>query len=280
MVVMASMAAQKITSQVFLGEKQLRSGYRSPVHWHDYVEVEIVLHGEVIHWHNGVRQVLHRGDGYVMTPSDFHALQAETDVQMLGLMIPPELLTPEIAHAMGSGSLCGTLTEPELAFAAQCAERAQSVAPDALLASLSICRCAEDVLLTVLQRCCVQPTGDSALLRSVLQILNTSFRESLTLASVAAQLAVSPNYLGSVIRQQSGCSFRRHLNRIRLKYACHLLCASDLTVKEVAFASGYGSSAYFLSVFKQMMHTVPTAWRADRARPGTRQENNVKPIPE
>lgn len=261
MVVMASMAAQDIASQVFLGEKQLRRGYRSPVHWHDYVEAEIVLDGEVTHWYNGMSLRLHRGDAYVMTPSDFHALQAETDVRMLGLMIPPEGLTPEIAQTLNGGPLCGTLTEPDLAWAVQCAARVRSIAPGAPFAGLCAYRCAEDVLMTVLQRCAVQPDGDSALLRSVLQILNASFRQPLTLTSVAAQLAVSPNYLGSVIKHQSGSSFHQHLNRIRLKYACHLLRASDLTVQEVAFASGYGSAAYFLAVFKQALHMTPTAWR-------------------
>lgn len=263
--VMASMAAQQITSQVFLGEKYLHCGYRSPLHWHDYIEAEIVLFGRVSHWYNGTRRVLHRGDAYVMTPNDFHALCAETETRMLGVMLAPEQLSPKLTQAVERGTCCGTLNESDLAWGMQCAERVRCWAPGSPYAAMNARYMAESVLMTVLQSGAVQPDGNGALLHQVLQILNASFRTPLTLRDVAKRLAVSPNYLGYQIKRQSGRTFHQHLNRIRLRYACHLLRASELSVKEIAFSSGYASVEYFASVFRQEIHMSPSAYRETNA---------------
>ena len=47
----------------------------------------------------------------------------------------------------------------------------------------------------------------------------------------------------------------------RLKYACGLLCTSSLSVKQIAFESGYNSAEYFVYVFKQKLGVTPSEYR-------------------
>ena len=91
--------------------------------------------------------------------------------------------------------------------------------------------------------------------------INANFRSSLTLDELAEKLSFSPNYLGQLFKSQTGSTFNEYINTLRLKYACQLLAATDLSVKEVAFQSGYGSTEYFLYIFKKKTMITPGEYR-------------------
>ena len=81
------------------------------------------------------------------------------------------------------------------------------------------------------------------------------------LEKVSKELSISQNHLGSLIKKEIGMSFSEYLNSVRLKYACDLLKSTNLSVKEIAFSSGYSSVEYFLYIFKQKLKTAPTKYR-------------------
>ena len=58
-------------------------------------------------------------------------------------------------------------------------------------------------------------------------------------------------------------SFNQYLSTIRLRYACGLLESTLLPVKDVAAASGFASTEYFLFVFKQKMGITPGQFRRE-----------------
>ena len=78
---------------------------------------------------------------------------------------------------------------------------------------------------------------------------------------LANRFSVSVNYLGSLFKKNMGTSFNEYLNNVRLRYACSLLQSSELSVKEVAFASGYNSTEYFLYIFKKKMGMTPREYK-------------------
>ena len=115
----------------------------------------------------------------------------------------------------------------------------------------------------------IRSSSDSAdenipqLIQQAVVYVNTNFGEKLTLGGLAKELSVSVNYLGSLFKKYLKTSFNEYLNNIRLKYACKLLLTSDLTIKEVAFESGYSSVEYFSYTFKKIMHMSPGAYHRD-----------------
>lgn len=98
-------------------------------------------------------------------------------------------------------------------------------------------------------------------------ILNTKryvaehYGEDLTLATVAVQACLSPNYFSSLFKKHSGMSFSEHLNDVRISAAKHFLAETDLLIYEVAEKCGYHDSYYFNRVFKKMTGTSPGAYR-------------------
>jgi AraC-like DNA-binding protein len=52
-------------------------------HWHDYFEIEIVLSGTGTHYYNASPYTIEKGDGYLLTPVDFHGIEATNPIELL-----------------------------------------------------------------------------------------------------------------------------------------------------------------------------------------------------
>ena len=49
--------------------------------------------------------------------------------------------------------------------------------------------------------------------------------------------------------------------RLRVEYAANLLRISDISVKEIAYESGFNSASYFSNTFKDFYGTSPEQFR-------------------
>ncbi|MFJ3669325.1 helix-turn-helix domain-containing protein [Streptomyces sp. NPDC090106] len=83
-----------------------------------------------------------------------------------------------------------------------------------------------------------------------------------TVASLAAQVALSPSRLAHLYTGQAGVSPMRALREARLRHAARLLEATGLSVERVAAASGFASPFHFHRVFRERFGTTPGAYRA------------------
>ena len=92
-----------------------------------------------------------------------------------------------------------------------------------------------------------------------------NFKKNLTLKSVAKEMFVTPNYLGIFFRKNMGISFNDYINMLRLKYACNMLMHTEMSVKETGFESGFGSTEYFLYIFKKHLGTTPAKYRKENS---------------
>ena len=90
-----------------------------------------------------------------------------------------------------------------------------------------------------------------------LLLMETHLSEELTLESVAQQVGISPNYLGSLFYQQTGMRFRDHLTSLRMKRARELLLHSPLKVYEVAQQVGIANPQYFSALFQKTYGISP-----------------------
>ena len=87
---------------------------------------------------------------------------------------------------------------------------------------------------------------------------------TLRLPDLASEIGLSVSYLSRLIRRATGYGFEWHLRRLRIHHAEQLLATTDLSVKEVAAASGFSSASSFDRQFKAVMGLQPTLYRARR----------------
>lgn len=79
---------------------------------------------------------------------------------------------------------------------------------------------------------------------------------------LAAQLHLSPNYLGSLLKSLTGNSTQTHIHEKLIEKAKERLSTTNLTVSEIAYELGFEHSQSFSKLFKSKTKQSPLEFRA------------------
>lgn len=102
------------------------------------------------------------------------------------------------------------------------------------------------------------------LAEGVIKIFNEEYSEDLRLDQIAELLFVSPSYLSSVFKKQTGKSFVTYLTEIRMKRAEELLLETNMKVSSVAKRVGIPNVSYFNRIFKKLKGQTPVEFRESK----------------
>lgn len=249
---------------VSVQKQVIEAGTVYELHWHEYLEFEVVVSGEARHRYNNHTYRISSGDAYMMCYCDFHEVTALTDVTLYSLHFDSSLLSAELSGLLDYNRFrCHLETEElerilQLLYLVQkeCEERRYGY-------RVLLKQYVREIVILMLRKSSVSSGSTAPMpIQQAVSYLNEHFTEQLSLGVLAQQLALSPNYLGQLFKQQMECSFREYLNLLRLKCACQLLQETDMSVKEVGYAAGYQSVEYFLNVFHKNMQMTPTQYRS------------------
>jgi AraC family transcriptional regulator len=98
-------------------------------------------------------------------------------------------------------------------------------------------------------------------------LLHQRFTEPLSLREQAECIGVHPVHLAREFRRFYNCTVGNYVRRLRIDFACEKLLHSDITLSEIAIASGFFDQSHFTRTFKQFTGKTPQAYRASlRAR--------------
>ena len=108
-----------------------------------------------------------------------------------------------------------------------------------------------------------QDTGLTCVFLSVGQDVHIdgNLTENLTLRSLAENFNVSPSYLSSLFRKETGYTLTDYINRRRVRHAMHLLKTTRLQVQTVAQHCGMMDVQYFSKIFKKVAGMTPKEYR-------------------
>lgn len=102
----------------------------------------------------------------------------------------------------------------------------------------------------------------SILVRRAISMMKEYYAQGVTLDEIAQKLSVTPEYLGTKIHREVGCTFGTLMKRLRVEHAKKLLLTTDMKLYEIALAVGYTDPKYFSSVFKKVAGILPLDFRA------------------
>jgi transcriptional regulator GlxA family with amidase domain len=91
------------------------------------------------------------------------------------------------------------------------------------------------------------------------------YRESLTVARIAAAADLHPNYAMTFFKQRCGLSIWEYLTRLRISHAQRLLLTTDWKVHRIALESGFTTLSRFYEAFTRLTRKTPRAYRATTA---------------
>lgn len=93
------------------------------------------------------------------------------------------------------------------------------------------------------------------------RILRERFAGPIRLGAVAAGLGVRPAGLARAFRAIHGCTMGQYVRGRRVAHAAGLLRRSDLSLGEIALASGFSDQSHLTRVFRRHLGVTPGAWR-------------------
>lgn len=246
-------------------EKNIEAGKEYSLHWHDYFEFEIITSGCAEHIHNQNKYIAGAGNAYLMSYYDFHSFKAVTDTRLIGIRFNDNVLSDELTTfiSLGIHKFNCTYDKNELNSIINLIKKIEAEKKQGLLFSRQIIiNTLSELVINIIRK---SDAGTEKpipqLIQKAVTYLFKNFRDDISLSDLAGQLHVSVNYLGVLFRNSTGVPFREYLNMLRLKYSCRLLLSSDLSVKEVAYASGYKTNEHFLRVFRQNLNMTPSEYR-------------------
>jgi AraC-like DNA-binding protein len=96
-----------------------------------------------------------------------------------------------------------------------------------------------------------------------LALLERHYKENATAEFYAAQLNITPQYLNSICKKETGVTAGDCIRRRLLLEAKRLLTFSDLDVKEIAYGLGFSDTSYFSRFFRRYAGMAPMEFRQE-----------------
>ena len=255
-------AGENVGKQHITVERHISLDY--PQHWHEYFEVEIILGGSGTHIFNGVAYPISKGDAYLLTPLDFHKIEASAPIELINVSFDDVWLPESIRTFLYTTNYTktqrfeGTDYEQLLMAAELLRRECETNAP-----------CIAQLLEYLLSRFALQAAKETGEIlnqahltgiKKAVAYIEVHFREKVTLPGLAAIAGYNQTYFSELFQKITGETYIERLTKLRINYA-KILLSKGLSVSDACFESGFGSLSNFLTVFKAKCGMSPSKYR-------------------
>jgi AraC-like DNA-binding protein len=255
------------------------------MHWHDHLEIAMVLDGRGAFLFGRRAMPAEAGDIFFIDNSQPHVALADTgsSLRLLLVLFRPELIAGPGCRELDLGYLAPFRVDERIASPRICggSSLAAEVAPvlrelrdtwerhdpaERQLADATLRRA-----LALVNRdrgaagkaaAAVRSAADRReQIRPVLAYVDRHCRESITLDDVAGVVHVSPSRVRHVFKDVTGVSFKEYVTQVRVAEAKRLLLGTDLSVADIARAVSYTNLNQFYKVFYRSCAMSPGEYR-------------------
>lgn len=98
-------------------------------------------------------------------------------------------------------------------------------------------------------------------LEPVISYISENYSDINSIDDIASHCYINKSYLCRLFKREIGSTVMKYLSAVRVQQACELLAATDMSLTEIGMQCGFGSSAYFCCVFKDIMGCTPSDFR-------------------
>ena len=239
------------------------------LHWHNYIEMELITTGEGEQIYNGKTFPLKRGTVSILRLIDCHSVIPKNNLHLINLSFDECLLSEDILSALSSPlkEFCFEINQNDFhtleGISLLCLNEAGRDIPNrrylkTLLKALFI------KLFEAADINCELHSTERAKLtpfRRSLEYIHSHFRENPSLSEVAEIAHYNPSHFSVVFRREMGETYSKYLNNLKLNYAKELLGYTDLKFEEICFECGFTSYANFLRIFKEKNGISPSEYK-------------------
>lgn len=235
------------------------------LHWHNYIELELITSGCGYQILNGQHIELSTGCLSLLRPTDFHQVEPGNNLQLLNMSIDDTLLPEDMIRKISAPQiLFFRLDKQEMQplewLLRLSLQEISSSAPDRqYLKHLLMC-----IFLRISHLMPDSSNPVSAMERPIqnsLQYLHMHFREDPRLSDAAKIAHYNASYFSSAFHRETGMIYSEYLNMLKINYAKELLLSTDLKINDLYYQCGFRSHSNFLRLFREQTGLTPTQFR-------------------
>lgn len=237
----------------------------SQLHWHNFLELELVLSGSGEQILNGQKIKLKRGCLSVIRLTDFHQVIPKNNLHLINLMVDDKVLTEEMLTKITAGNILffnlneGESHVFEMLFRLCMAEN-EAPNPDSIyIKHLITC-----IFLKILKMAPggnVKTSSNERPIQTALLYIHMHFRENPKLCEVAKIVHYNQSHFSSTFHKEMGTTYCEYLNMLKIAYAKELLISTSLKINEICYECGFTSHSNFLRLFKKSQGVSPMQYR-------------------
>lgn len=242
-----------------------------PEHHHDFCEIVLVEQGSGIHVFNGQPQTLSAGSVCFIRDHDRHLYEQTSNLCLTNVLYrgPNAFRFLSGLQDLLPGSDASAQWRINQRVMQQGLALVAAMKPDG---SWSLERQAQQEqlflqLLLLLRDAARNLHGEDqeARLHRLLEWLTEHYSEEVCWEALADRFSLSLRTLHRQMKQQTGHTPQRYLNRLRLLQARHLLRHSEMRITDIAFHCGFGDSNHFSTLFRREFGCAPRTERQQMA---------------
>src|SRR5699024_313603 len=98
-------------------------------------------------------------------------------------------------------------------------------------------------------------------IKQVLEYIQHNYDRDLTVAELAANVYLHPNYLHRIFKESMHCTITEYLTELRIEKAKMLLAKTTIPITEISDFVGINSRQYFSYLFKKRTGETPRDYR-------------------
>lgn len=103
-------------------------------------------------------------------------------------------------------------------------------------------------------------TYSKPIMRAI-KFANSNYNQAISLISAADQAHLSVSYFCKSFQKETGFTWTKYLNKIRIKQSKKLLKTTEKSILEIAESTGFETQCYFSRTFKKLEGITPSKFR-------------------
>ncbi len=112
----------------------------------------------------------------------------------------------------------------------------------------------------------LKPVRENIIMTDVIPYIKEHFTEKITVAEIASDAALNMQYMMRLFKRTTGVSVLEYVTELRLERARELLDKTNWGNEIISEKIGYGSSNYFIKLFKKKYGLTPREYRKSHFR--------------
>jgi YesN/AraC family two-component response regulator len=103
-----------------------------------------------------------------------------------------------------------------------------------------------------------EPTSGDYRVNKIIRYISAHYRKKLPVKELASHVNITPDYLGSLFKRETGIHVNQYISKIRVRNAEDLLRTGKYKVSEVSEYCGFSDVVHFYRSFKAVRGFAPS----------------------